>query len=73
MFGWVIVSRQLHFHIYYLFVAWDLIYIYKHDGFLDVALNAGNLTVILTYVPRTPVTALIKASSHQTQYRSSAV
>jgi membrane-bound acyltransferase YfiQ involved in biofilm formation len=21
MFGWVIVSRQLHFHIYYLFVA----------------------------------------------------
>jgi hypothetical protein len=20
MFGWVIVSRQLHFHIYYLFV-----------------------------------------------------
>jgi hypothetical protein len=25
LFGWVIVSRQLHFHIYYLFIAYCLI------------------------------------------------
>jgi hypothetical protein len=26
MFGWVIVSRQLHFHIYYLFVVCDVLF-----------------------------------------------
>jgi hypothetical protein len=29
MFGWVIVSRQLHFHIYYLFVAVFFAYDFK--------------------------------------------
>jgi hypothetical protein len=28
MFGWVIVLRQLHFHIYYLFVDHSEVYFY---------------------------------------------
>jgi hypothetical protein len=49
MFGWVIVSRQLHFHINYLFVGNKLLKDWQHSHLSWTAIRRYSLVILVKY------------------------